>query len=134
MSLPDSEQFLVTLIESVRRFLDGNFGIGPSENTMFAAVDLLRSEPALRKMLSQRIVKCLKPFCEGTADVIPLELIELIAHELRWEEIREAAVHRANVMFGGLHLALGDDSERVVEAFSDDWDGRMFYRRYCPQA
>lgn len=63
--------------------------------------------------------------------MVPTELIELAAHELRWPEFKKIANDRITNRFNSDHsLAVGDVCMRIDEAYSDDWEDREFYARY----
>jgi hypothetical protein len=63
--------------------------------------------------------------------MVPMELIELVAHELRWRELAELASLRIEQKFhGDASLAIGDVARRIFEAFKDEWPDREFYQHY----
>ena len=62
---------------------------------------------------------------------VPIELIELVAHEMRWPELLKLAQERIGRFFGGDEkLAIGDISRRLAEAYEDNWQDREFYSHY----
>jgi hypothetical protein len=65
------------------------------------------------------------------AGTVPIELIELVAHETRWPELQELAQQRIDKFFGGdATLAVGDVAHRLSEAYDDNWQDRDFYQHY----
>ncbi len=62
---------------------------------------------------------------------MPSELVELLAHEMKWGEFNDLAEERIQNLFGGdRELAISDLSFHVLEAVRDDWEDRHFYRKY----
>jgi hypothetical protein len=128
-----ARKLLDLLIDNALRILTVGFGVNWAESSFFDVVRLLRQEDALkeyflgrvRATLSMRAPECLDP---GT---VPVELIELVAHELRWPELLEIAEQRVGKFFhGDRMLAIGDIARRLPEAYEDNWQDREFYEHY----
>ena len=66
-----------------------------------------------------------------TPNTVPIELIELVAHELRWPQILELAHSRIDTFFNGNEsLAANDIEHRLTRAYEDNWPNKIFYERY----
>jgi hypothetical protein len=60
-----------------------------------------------------------------------MELIEIVAHELRWPDLVPLANERiAKFFHGNATLAIGDIAHRLSEAYDDNWKDRIFYSHY----
>ena len=128
-----SRKLLEILIDNASRILEAKFGVDRAETTFFDIIDLLREDPLLKEDFLARVRTTLERHDswgmeEGS---VPRELIELAAHELRWPEFRELAEGRLQGIFrGDSVLARSDMVHSIPAAFDDDWEDRMFYRRY----
>lgn len=127
------DKLLTILIDNSSRILLAGFGLGWAESTFFDIVRLLRQEDSLKPIFLSKVRSTFAiPSLGGlTNGEVPAELIELVAHELRWPELLELARRRIEERFGGdMAFAAGDVASRLSEAYSDDWEDREFYRRY----
>jgi hypothetical protein len=121
------------LIENAARILRAGFGVNTAEHAFFAVIDLVREHPVLKQDLLDRVAITLRQSDPGLLNegMVPRELIELVAHEMRWDELRELAEQRVRDKFrGDWSFAIGDISRGIVEAQSDSWEDRDFYQRY----
>lgn len=105
-------------------------GITPNEATMFEILGLLQSddEAAAEFIQEARGVLFSPDPGLGACGSPPLELIELAAHHLQWEELRVLA-EMANSDPAST-ITGKRASARVIEAFSLDWPDREYYARY----
>ena len=126
-------RLLDVLIENALRILAAGFGVNWAESSFFDVARLLRQEDVLkqhflervRATFAMRVPEQLEP------GAVPVELIELVAHELRWPELLEIAQERIDNVFGGdATLAVGDIAHRLPEAYDDRWQDREFYQHY----
>ena len=109
------------------------FGVDRAESSFFDVVGLLREERSLKAYFLERVRTTLGKRNAGSLEprAVPKELIELIAHELRWREIESLARRRVDLFFhGDPLLAVGDIACSISAAFKDDWEDREFYKRY----
>jgi hypothetical protein len=126
-------KLLDVLVENASRILAAGFGVNRAESSFFDIVKLLREEEALKEHFVERVratfaLRAPSPFDAGT---VPIELVELVAHELRWPELLDLARERIDKLFGGeVSLAVGDVSYRLSGAYKDDWEDREFYDYY----
>lgn len=133
MDILYAEKLLDILIDNSSRILRAGFGINYAESALFAVIALLKENPSLKDYFLSLILQAFRvddpgSLREGTVSV---ELIELVAHELRWDEIRLIAEDRVRKVFSGdYNRAIGDISKRIIEAFDDDWSDREFYKHY----
>src|SRR6478752_2465137 len=128
-----ARKLLDVLIENSRRILAAGFGVNWAESSFFDTVRLLRQEDSTKSHFLERVRSTFAMPAPGGLDpgVVPTELIELVAHELRWPELRELAVERINTHFhGDATLAVGDIARRLPDAYEDRWQDREFYERY----
>ena len=134
MDFESSRRLMVILVENAARILRERFGVDRTESVFFEIIDLLRDESALRVPFLAMVEKTLElrdptGLEEGC---IPRELTELVAHELRWPELRQLADARIVRYFGGdRSLAASDISVSIDEAYRNDWEDREFYKRYA---
>lgn len=123
---------MLILVENSSRILRAGFGVESAKSTLFDIVDLVRGDRDLESELIQLASKFLlsaEPGADET-DVVPLELLELAAYELRLNELMDLAMNRVNKRFGGdMMAAAGDAAMRIMHAARDDWEGRDIFER-----
>lgn len=133
MDLSRRKELLNVLLANSKRILDAKFGVNAAESTFFQVVELLRDDEALKQDFLQQSAKTFLQ-ADGWGlepNAVPRELIELVAHELRWPELREQADTRLlNRFRNDSALARGDIAISIRDALSDDWSDREFYQRY----
>ncbi len=133
MNSDSASQLLAIYLRNSRRILRANFGIREVESTFFDIIGLLRDHEELKGEMLRAIRNTMVSVEPGSLadDMVPTELIELLAHELHWVELKAISSERVQCRLGGdWRLASGDISTRVLEAFSDSWADREFYARY----
>lgn len=126
-------RLLDVLIENATRIMAAGFGVNWAESSFFDVVRLLREEENLKSYFLERVQAAFAMRAPGRLDpgTVPIELVELVTHELRWPELLELARERIDNFFGGDEaLAVGDITHRLSEAYKDDWQDREFYRHY----
>lgn len=125
---------LETAISDLSSTLNEGYGIETTEDALFAIVDMIRDDEKLKDQFLKMVENSFKNrntygSFEGG---VPLELVELATHELKWPEFAILADKRIQNLFGGDEsLAIGDASFRVKEAYADDWEDREFFQRYA---
>lgn len=133
MEIQFSAKLLNLLIENGLRILAAGFGVNWAEGSFFDVVRLLREEEDLKPYFLDRARATMLLPAPGQLEpgTVPPELIELVAHELRWPELLEIARLRIERVFGGdVSLAIGDIAGHLPKAYDDAWEDREFYRRY----
>jgi len=133
MRIDYAERLLDIYIQSVINILDSNFGVDRAENTMFDAIGLLKDYSELKPVFLRKVVNTFAIRSRDAFDcnTVPEEFIELCAHELRWPEFLELARDRVKTFFhDDIALAVGDVSNSIRDAYSDEWEDREFYRHY----
>jgi hypothetical protein len=128
-----AQKLLDILIDNSRRLLSAGFGVNWTESSFFDAVRLLREETCLKDYFLDKVRFTFASAEPGNLmpGAIPVELIELVAHELRWPELQVLANERLKDRFGGdIALASGDIALRLSDAYQDDWQDREFYEHY----
>jgi hypothetical protein len=133
MELVHARKLLDIQIENARRILGAQFGVNHAEAIFFDIIRLLREDVLLKPYFLEKVEKSFAmPFIEDwNPGAVPRELIELVAHELRWTELLELANKRIQDRFkGDAAFAAGDIASRISLAFRDDWEDRDFYRHY----
>ncbi|MBT2747536.1 MULTISPECIES: hypothetical protein [unclassified Lysobacter] len=121
-----------TLVENSSRVLAKGYGIGWAESSLFEVVRLLRQEESLKSYFLERVSSEFSRRAPGVKSTeLSTELIELVAHELRWMELLQLAQIRIETVFQGDSVrAVGDISARLASAYDDQWEDREFYKRY----
>lgn len=120
-------------IENAIRILSAGFGVNHAEATFFDTIQLLREESVLKQYFLERVEETFAMPDVGRLDsgMVPGDLIELVAHELRWTELLGLASKRIENFFkGNASLAVGDIAHNIAKAYSDDWENQEFYRHY----
>lgn len=124
---------LASAISKLSTTLNDGCGIETVEDALFDIVDMLRNRPGLRVQFLEMVDQTFSkrwPYALGENSV-PSELIELATHELKWPEFADLASKRIQEVFGGDELlAMSDVSQRVKQAYADDWEDREFFERY----
>ncbi len=133
MQKEKSEKLIIEIINFSRRILLQGYGVNSVEFCFFEVIEIVRSNKDLQKFLLKKIKHSFdsKDFDAIPEGSVPAELIELIAHELRWEELKHLSVERiVSVFHGDRSKAINDVSIKVIDAFSDNWADREFYKKY----
>lgn len=133
MDIEYAKVLLGILIENSARILRAGFGVNSAEHAFFAVIDLIRQCAALKYDLLDRIAVTLRQNDAGLLNegMVPQELIELITHEMNWDELRDLAEQRVHDKFhDNWAFAISDISRKIIDAQSENWDGRKFYERY----
>lgn len=126
-------KLLDVLIENALRIMTSGFGVNWAESSFFDVVRLLRQEDDLKDYFLKRVGATLALRAPGQLDpgTVPIELIELVAHELRWPELLDLAQQRIVKFFDGdPTLAIGDLADRLPKAYEGNWEDREFYEHY----
>jgi hypothetical protein len=121
------------LVENALRIMRAGFGVNRAESTFFEIIDLLREDTTLKAHFLDkvRITMAMRDPGRLEPGMVPKELIELAAHELRWREFQQLAQQRIADIFGGDEaLAIGDLAQHIPEALKDYWADREYYDRY----
>jgi hypothetical protein len=120
MDLEYSKKLIDILIDNASRILNAHFGVDRAESTFIDIIDLLREDQSLEDQpLKAYFLAKVRKTLEGPDPYgldegsVPMELIQLAVHELRWPEFRALSQKR-----------------RILEAYDDHWMNREFYRRY----
>jgi hypothetical protein len=133
MDIVYSKQLLNIHIENSNRILDSNFGVNHAEPTFFAIIKILRNTPELKSFFLEKVERfmCLPDPSGVHQDLPSQELIELISHELKWQELVALAYNRVNIRYkGDWSFAAGEISQSILDAMKTDWPDRMFYEKY----
>jgi hypothetical protein len=135
VDIEQSKKLMDILIENSARILREDFGVNFAENSLFSIIDLLKNQPKLKNHVLGRIATTLRELDPGLIDLnegqVPTELIELIAHETRWAELRTLAEERISSKYNGdWRFARGDITQRILDAMEDNWENRDFYEHY----
>src|SRR3569623_1901010 len=103
-------KLLDVFIENALRILEAGFGVNKAESSFFDVIQLLRQEASLKKNFLERLRKTFSVRAPEQLEpgTIPVELVELVAHELRWPELLKLAQERIDKVYGGdAALAVG---------------------------
>lgn len=133
MDTEKAVELLDILIENSNRILRAGFGLNYTESSFFVIIDLLRSNLNLKEGFLCRVSLALNQRDPGNLGpgVLPQELIELVAHEMRWVEMNRLAEKRVQDFFyGDWSFTVSDISQKIIDAQSYGWEGRDFYAYY----
>ena len=133
MNYSDAIRIFDAQVENSIRILQLGFGINDVEVIFFDIIRLLRQENCLKEYLLKKIENTLNMPDPGCLEIgmVPKELIELIAHEFRWDELQLMANKRIKCSFyGDISFAAGDIACGIIEANNDNWQYREFYNHY----
>lgn len=133
MDINIGKKLLDILIEDSARILRAGFGVNYAESAFFSVKALLKENLELKTYFVDRVEYMLSLGDPGCLDdgIIPEELIELVAHEMQWDEMRILAKNRIRNSFNGdTSRAVGDISYRIIEALTDNWPDKEFYVHY----
>ncbi|MGH8051122.1 MAG: hypothetical protein ACREPB_10730 [Arenimonas sp.] len=133
MDIEYSKKLLTIYIENAVRILQAGFGVNHAQSTFFSIVKLLKENPELKNYFLEKVSKVMNLNDPGTMDfeLPPEELVELVTHEFRWEEMSDLAQQRVDKMYkGDWSFAVGEISQRILDAQKDDWPDREFYSYY----
>ena len=133
MDVASAKKLLDILIENALRILSAGFGVDSAESSFFDIVGLLRREIALKGYFLEKVHTMFSMPDPGRLDagMVPKEIIELVAHELRWNELRDLADKRIEDYFrGDAARAIGDIAHNIAAAYDDNWADREFYESY----
>ena len=134
MDYENSKRLLNIFIENSNRILSAGFGLNCVESTFFEVVELLKEYSDLKAEFMSKVEVAMAAVDVGilVSEIPSHELIELVAHEMRWMEILECAEMRIRSRFhGDRSLAVGDIATSVIEAYNDNWPDREFYAHYA---
>ncbi|MFK8017856.1 MAG: hypothetical protein AB8G17_20715 [Gammaproteobacteria bacterium] len=127
-------ELLDILIGNAARILVAGFGCRGAEANLFGVLRVVRETPEAKGWLIARITRSMakRDLAHQIDDYVPIELVELLAHEFRWEELKEIAQRRVENLFDGDWIgARGDIASDIVDAMSEDWSDREFYSHYA---
>ncbi|MGN7831223.1 hypothetical protein ACTJI2_06375 [Pseudoxanthomonas sp. 22568] len=132
MEIGERKRLLSILVENSARILRAGFGVESAKSTLYEIVDLVRNNKELELEfinMASDFLLAPEPEMKGS-NVMPLELLELAAHELRLGELVDLAMERVSYRFkGDMRAAAGDVSVRILRAASDDWEDRDIFER-----
>jgi hypothetical protein len=133
MDIEYAKKLMDILIENSVRILRAGFGVNAAESAFFTVITLLKEKPDLKTYFLARTISTLSLSELGylTEGEIPEELLDLVAHETRWDEMKAIAEKRIrDIYHGNSNDAVGDVAQRIIEALSDNWPDREFYKHY----
>jgi hypothetical protein len=128
-----ANRLLDILIDNAARILHAGYGLNHAGSTLFEVIQLLRQESSVVPYFLSKIEVTLEASDPGELKpgMVPRELIELAAHEFRWEILTVMAQQRVLRHFcGDAKLAIGDVAHGIQEALLEDWPDREFYSFY----
>ncbi len=133
MDISSAKVLLQILIENTNKILDAGFGVDQAEKTLFQIIKMLREKSELKEIFLEKVRRTMNTYDPGVIDpdMVPIELIELATHELRWPEFRKFSEERLLRRFNNDRShAIGDICMRLNEAYDDNWRDREFYLHY----
>lgn len=109
---------------------DPTFGEDKLEPLYIDFLELLSSNEEHRPQLAQRILNVMKGYRnarEVKGRLLPGTAIAYAMHELRWDEIFSFADYENREFYS---LRMDTTMSNLMDAYSDEWEDRIFYERF----
>lgn len=102
--------------------LNTEYSFEKAEPNYMRCLDIIESAPHMRPQFSALLTSLFD------ANEVSDEPLAFLMHVLRWPEVREWAESSIRQMPNP--IATGRPLEKVIEAFSDDWENQEFYELF----
>jgi len=102
--------------------LNSEYSFDKAESNYLRCLEIIRRAPEMRS----EIIDLLKSLFDTRA--ISSEPVAYLMHVLRWPEMRDWAEVKLSQLPNA--IATGAPLEKMIEAFSDDWENREFYKLF----
>ena len=104
---------------AAENILNTEYSFEKAEPNYLRCLDIIKSAPEMRPQFADLLTSLFD------ANEVSDEPVAFLMHVLRWPEVREWAENKIRQMPNP--IATGRPLEKVIEAFSDDWENQEFY-------
>jgi hypothetical protein len=104
---------------TAENILNTEFSFEKAEPNYLRCLDIIKNAPEMRNQFSDLLIGLFE------TNEVSDEPISFLMHVLRWPEVREWAERKIRKMSNP--IATGRTLEKIIEAFSDDWENKEFY-------
>jgi hypothetical protein len=108
---------------AAENILNTEYSFEKAEPNYVKCLDIINSAPEMRQQFAGLLTSL---FDDGRVSEEPLAFL---MHVLRWVEVRNWAEDSIREMPNP--IATGRPLEKVIEAFSDDWENQEFYELFA---
>lgn len=108
---------------AAENILNTEYSFDKAEPNYMRCLDIIKSAPEMRPQFSALLTSLFD------ANEVSDEPLAFLMHVLRWTEVREWAESSIRQMPNP--IATGRPLEKVIEAFSDDWENQEFYELFA---
>jgi hypothetical protein len=108
---------------SAEKILNVEYSFEKAEPNYLRCLDIIKSSPAMRHQFSDLLISLFE------TNEVSDEPVAFLMHALRWPEVREWAEKKIRKMPNP--IATGRPLEKIIEAFSDDWENQEFYEIFA---
>lgn len=103
--------------------LNTEYSFEKAEPNYLRCLDIINGAPEMRPEFANLMTSLFD------ANAVSDEPVAFLMHVLRWPEVREWA--ETNIRQMSNPIATGRPLEKVIEAFSDDWENQEFYELFA---
>ncbi|MFC5476379.1 hypothetical protein [Paraherbaspirillum soli] len=107
---------------SAENILNAEYSFEKAEPSYLRCLEIVKNAPEMRPQFADLLTSLFN------AGEISDEPVAFLMHALRWLEIREWAEYNLRQIPNA--IARGRPFEKVIEAFSDDWENQEFYQLF----
>lgn len=134
-----AKEYTELLLDHAFQIFSKQYGVNYAEHVFIEIVRVIRDTPSLKAHFLAMIEKTLSVddvylyyLKERPENFVSGELIEFLAHIFRWSEFSDLAQKRKARRFGkDLDPRRSSDiADGIIDALSDDWADREFYRLF----
>lgn len=108
---------------AAENILNTEYSFEKAEPNYIRCLDIIKSAPEMRPQFAKLLTSLFD------ANEVGDEPLAFLMHVLRWPEVREWAENNMRRMANP--IATGRPLEKVIEAFSDDWENQEFYELFA---
>lgn len=107
---------------AAENILNTEYSFEKAEPNYLRCLDIIKSAPEMRPQFADLLTSLFD------TNEVSDEPVAFLMHAQRWPEVREWAEKRIRQMPNP--IATGRPLEKIIEAFSDDWENQDFYELF----
>ncbi len=108
---------------AAENILNTEYSFEKAEPNYLQCLDIIKGAPEMRPQFVDLMTSLFD------VNAVSDESVAFLMHVLRWPEVREWAENSIRQMPNP--IATGRPLEKVIEAFSDDWENQEFYELFA---